>query len=210
MKVSRSAHLRKLKLEITRRVTFLQHKAVIDYREIYQLIREFFKAYLERPYEFTISELRQEIKGTYVPITVREEVNALLTTIEHMEYRSVSYSREELYKILEQFRHVVDELIKISTRKQTFFEKIRRFIFKQEVELLIISELPAIENDDAEHVHLNILLERTYSFISKKSFSRAKKQYKELLMYYDTVSDDIKREFYPLIDEAYTDLAKIK
>jgi len=210
MEVSRSTHLRKLKQEINRKITFLQHKAVIDYKEIYQLIRKFFKVYLERPYEFTISELRQEIKSTYIPITVREEVNALLSTIEHMEYRSVSYSHEELNAILDKFKHVVDALIKVSTRKKTFFEKVRTFVFKQELEPLIISELPVIENDDAEHIHLNILLERTYSFIGKKSFSRAKKQYKELLTYYDTVSDDVKREFYPLIDEAYADLIKSK
>lgn len=208
MEVSRSAQVRKLKQEVTRRVVFLQHKAVIDYREVYQLIREFFKTYLERPYEFTISELRQEIKGTYIPITVRDDVNNMLSTIEHMEYKSVDFTREELIAILSQFQKVVNELIKTTTRRRTFMDRLRRFAIKEEEEPLIISELPAIESDDAAHIHLNILLERTYSFIAQKNFSRAKKQYKELLTYYADVPEDVKREFYPLIDEAYTTLSQ--
>ncbi|MBR9703559.1 hypothetical protein GOV10_05955, partial [Candidatus Woesearchaeota archaeon] len=63
---SRGVRLGTLKQEVLRRASFFEHKAVIDYREVYHLIRRFFKEYLERDYEFTISELREEVKRTYI------------------------------------------------------------------------------------------------------------------------------------------------
>jgi len=80
--VSRAQELRRLKTEITRKISFLEHKAVLDYREVYQLIREFFKGYLNQEYEFTITELREQMKKTYVPIAAREGIESLLSQIE--------------------------------------------------------------------------------------------------------------------------------
>lgn len=207
--VGRSAELRKLKQEISRKLLFLEHKAVIDYREVYTLIRQFFKEYLERDYEFTIRELRDEVKKTYIPATVREDVSSLLDTLEQMEYKTVSYKREELLAILKRFRKVVDELVKTIQRRHSIWNKIRAFIFKEEQEPIVISDLPVIEQDDAQHVHMNLLLEKTYLFISQKSKRKAKHQYGQMLEYYGSLEDHVKQEFYPLVDEAYSALVEM-
>ena len=204
--VSRSQELKATKNEILRKVSFLEHKAVIDYKEVYTIIRYFFKKYLGRSYEFTIRELRSELQKIYVPANVREDVFTLLDTIEHMEYATVHYTREELIDILKKFRHVVEELVRTLTQKQSFMTKIKAFIFKEEEDPIIIAELPRIEDTNKEYIHTNVLLERLYSFINKKHERKARRQYQELLTYYDGIDEHYKQEFYPLIDQAYHDL----
>ncbi len=204
--VSRTQQLRKLKTEITRKISFLKHKAVLDYREVYQLIREFFKGYLDQDYEFTITELREQMKKTYIPITAREGIEKLLLQIEEMEYTNSQYSRESLEKILNEFQEVVNTLVKVMMREKTVWEKIKSFIIKEEEEVIIISDLPVIENDTATGTHIRILLERLYLFLSKRKMIAAKKQYLELLDYYEDAPQDIRKEFYPLINEAYEKL----
>jgi len=206
--VSRAQQLRRLKAEITRKISFLEHKAVLDYREVYQLIREFFKGYLNQDYEFTITELREQMKKTYVPIAAREGIENLLIQIEEMEYANTQYSRESLEKTLKDFRALVENLVKVMTRKKTFWEKIKEFVFKEEEEVIIISDLPVIEDESAASTHIRILLERLYLFLSKKKLTAAKKQYLELLEYYDDAPQEVREEFYPLLNEAYSKLTK--
>ena len=206
--VSRAQQLRRLKAEITRKISFLEHKAVLDYREVYQLIREFFKGYLNQDYEFTITELREQMKKTYVPIAAREGIENLLIQIEEMEYANTQYSRESLEKTLKDFRTLVENLVKVMTRKKTFWEKIKEFVFKEEEEVIIISDLPVIEDESAASTHIRILLERLYLFLSKKKLTAAKKQYLELLEYYDDAPQEVREEFYPLLNEAYSKLTK--
>jgi len=107
---------------------------------------------------------------------------------------------------LKDFRALVESLVKVMTRKKTLWEKIKSFIFKEEEDVIIISDLPVIEDDSAARTHVRILLERLYLFLSKKKLSAAKKQYLELLEYYDDAPQDIREEFYPLLDEAYNKL----
>lgn len=204
--VSRAQELRRLKTEITRKISFLEHKAVLDYREVYQLIRDFFKGYLNQDYEFTITELREQMKKTYIPIAARDGIESLLMQIEDMEYASTQYSRESLEKTLKDFRALVENLVKVMTRKKTFWERARSFLFKEEEEIIIISDLPVIEDDSAAGTHIRILLERLYLFLSKKKLTAAKKQYLELLEYYDDAPQEIREEFYPLLNEAYNKL----
>lgn len=204
--VSRAQELRRLKTEITRKISFLEHKAVLDYREVYQLIRDFFKGYLNQDYEFTITELREQMKKTYIPIAARDGIESLLMQIEDMEYASTQYSRESLEKTLKDFRALVENLVKVMTRKKTFWERARSFLFKEEEEVIIISDLPVIEDDSAAGTHIRILLERLYLFLSKKKLTAAKKQYLELLEYYDDAPQEIREEFYPLLNEAYNKL----
>ena len=205
-KESRRALLNRIKQETLRRILFLEHKAVIDYRDVYHLIRWFFKEYLEKRYEFTITELRDEIHRTYIPSRVREQVILLLKDLEKMEYETIHYSKVDLVGILERFRKIVDEIIGSQRRRHSWMQKIKAFLLKEEENPIIISELPAIENSDAYHVNINILLERTYLFIDQKNKRKAKRQYQELHSVYEASPEDIKHEYYPLIDQTYETL----
>lgn len=204
--VSRSQELKTVKSEVLRKVSFLEHKAIIDYKEVYSLIRYFFKKYLDRDYEFTIRELREELQKTYIPANLREDTNKLLDTIERMEYATIHYTKDELVTILQVFRRVVESLVKTLTQQQSFMAKVKAFLFREEEEPIIISELPTIEDSNPEFVHTNILLERLYLFIQQKKEKKARKQYQELLSYYEQIHEHYKQEFYPLIDQAYHDL----
>lgn len=206
---SRGTRLGTLKQEVLRKASFFEHKAVIDYRDLYHLIRHFFKEYLERDYEFTISELREEVKRTYIPISIRDDVFSLLDTIEKMEYETVKYPRIELVNILVKFRKVVEELVKTHKRRHGFWSKVRGFLLKEEEEPILLSELPVIETSDEPHIHINLLLEKIYIFFAQKKIAKAKKQYAELIEYYNQVPEDLKREYFPIIDETYNKLIEL-
>lgn len=205
---SRGVRLGILKQEVLRKASFFEHKAVIDYRDVYHLIRRFFKEYLERDYEFTISELREEVKRTYIPVSVRDDVFSLLDTIDKMEYETVKYPREELAMILGKFCKVVEELVKTHKRRHGFWSKVRAFLLKEEDEPIVLAELPVIETDDEPHIHMNILLEKVYIFLAEKKINKAKKQYGQLLEYYNQVSEDLKQEYFPVVDETYNKLVE--
>jgi len=200
--------LSRLRQEVTRKIAFLEHKAVIDYREVYHLVRGFFKEYLERRYEFTINELREEISKTYVHATVRDDIKELLKVLERMEYTQTSFGKDELVLVLERFKRVVEHLVRAEQRSTGSWARIRRFLLKEEEEPITISELPAIESADGLHIHLRVLLERTYAFLDDGHLHKAATQYKELLALYETCPEDIKQEFYELLDETYQRLVE--
>lgn len=204
----RTKRLNSLKKNIIRRIDFLEHKAVIDYKDVYHLIRNFFREYLEKHYEFTFKELQVELKKVFIPSHVKQDVFGLLSMLEHMEYTTKSFEKKELVKILEEFKKIVEALVKAQNKETGFIAKLKRFIFKEEEEVIILSELPVMENDEPYHVQLNILLEKTYRFLNTGKVSKAQKQYKEVLKFYDDSPKKIKEEFFPIIDLAYKALVE--
>lgn len=206
----RTKRLNTIKREVIRKIDFLEHKAVIDYKDVYHLIRSFFREYLEKHYEFTFKELQIELKKIFIPSHIKNNVFELLAMLEHMEYTTKGFEKKELVNILEQFKKIVNELVKAQQQETGWFAKFKRFIFKKEEEVIILSELPVIENDEPYHVQLNMLIERTYLFLNNNKVHKVKKQYKEVLRFYEECPKKIKEEFYPIIDMLYKSIAEQK
>jgi hypothetical protein len=196
-----------LRRDTARKIDFLRHKAVIEYREVYTLIRDFFKEFLEQRYEFTTNELRAELKKIYISNTVRAQISALLDELQAIEYATVHYSREELIKILHDFEEVVVQLVRIHTNAKSFLDRLRAFFMRDDDEQeSIIADLPSREENDAYHVRIYTLVERCYVALNQHRMRKAKIAYKHVLSEYNLLDDERKKQYYPVIEQTYADI----
>jgi hypothetical protein len=202
----RAARLGDLRRDTLRRVDFIRRKAVIEYREVYGVIREFFKEFLERRYEFTITELRKELKKVYISNSTRLIIAGILERLEAAEYATVHYTREDLVKILDDFKQAVEELVKVHTGAKPFFERLRMFLFKDPEPQTIIAELPVAEGNDAYHVRIYTIIEQCYIALDRHNLAKAKAAYDALLQEYGLLDDGRKAQYYPVIEQTYRDL----
>jgi hypothetical protein len=202
----RTERLEVLRRDTLRKIEFLQRRSVIEYREVYSIIKEFFKEFLERRYEFTITELRVELKKVYISNTTRQLINSVLDRLEASEYATVHYAKEELLKLLDDFKHVVEQLVRVHTEPKSWLEHIKSFLFKEPDVQTIIAELPAIETADAYHVRIYTLIEKCYIALDTHNLHRAKVAYDALLAEYATLDDDRKEQYYEIIQQTYHDL----
>jgi len=204
---SKRQHLASLRRDTTRKIDFVSRKAVIEHREAYHLIRDFFKEFLEKRYEFTTNELRAEIKKVYISNTVRARISALLDLLEAIEYANVHYSRDDLLKILAEFDQIVTQLVHIHTTKKSWWTRVRAFMLREDDDdQSVITDLPAIEEEDAYKVRIHTLVERCYIALERHRMQQAKIAYKHLLEEYNLLDDERKRQYYLLVEQTYTDI----
>jgi hypothetical protein len=202
----RRKHLEQLRTDTIRKIDFLDHKVVIDYHDVYRLIREFFKEFLGKRYEFTINELKTELRKVYISSTTRPLIEEILECLETGEYLTVHYKRPELQKLLVDFRKVVEQLIRTHTARKSFIDHLKSFFFKEPDPQSILSELPVIEGNDQHHKRLYILIERCYAALDQHNLHRAKASYEALLVEYNRLSERERAEYYPVVHQTYQDL----
>jgi len=200
------ARLSGLRRDITRKADFLAKKSVIEHHEVYQLIKEFFREFLEKRYEFTVNELRAELKKVYISNATRALIASLLQRLEYSEYATVHYTRDDLLKLLADFKEIVEQLVRIHTKKRSLLERIKGFMFKDPDTSTIIAELPAIEGDDAYHVRIYTLIEKCYVALDQRNLHRAKASYDALIGEYQLLDDSLKAQYYAVIQQTYMDL----
>lgn len=98
----------------------------IPEKEVYNLIRDFFKKYLNIDYEFTNEELKKELKKVYFSHELKEDTSLLFDHLSRIEYLSQPLSQEELRNLLNKFKDIMDELITVHYKKQaSFIEKMK-------------------------------------------------------------------------------------
>ena len=202
----RTDRLDTLRRDTERKIDFLQRKSVIEYRDVYSVIKEFFKEFLERRYEFTINELRAELKKVYISNVTRQMISSVLERLEASEYATVHFTKEDLRKLLDDFKQIVDQLVRVHSSSKSLFERIRAFLFKEPDAQTIIAELPVIEVADAYHVRIYTLIEKCYIALDAHNLHRAKAAYEALLSEYDLLDEDLKEQYYEIIQQTYHDL----
>lgn len=198
--------LAELRRQALRKTEFFKRKATLEPKVVYDLIRNFFKGFLEKDYEFTVGELRRELKNVYVSSAVRKPINDILDTLEAIEYRNVRLSHEDLNSILAAFEQIVKDLVRSHARSTSWWDRIRQVISKEKEPDVIIAELPAIEDDSAEHVRIRTLVERVYAARGRQKMRKARTAYKDLLDEYSRLPDSEKAQLYPILDQTYRDL----
>jgi hypothetical protein len=202
----RHQHLVALRRDTTRKIAFVRKKAVIEHHEVYQLIKEFFKEFLEKRYEFTITELRGELKRVYVSNQTRQLIGTILDRLEAAEYATVHYTREDLIAILKDFEEAINQLVRVHVTPKTWFTRIHQFFFPEPDPSTIISDLPVIEGQDATNIRIHTLIERCYVALDKHRLGKAKAAYEALLQEYERLDDEKKKEHFHLIEQTYYDL----
>ena len=203
----RKKRLLALRKDSLRRAAFLRAKLVIDPHDVYGLVKGFFKGFIGRTTEFTIPELREELRHVYLSHKVREDVHALFAALHHLEYTNVTFTREQLVAMLDLFRLVVQESVRAQVRSKGILTRLRDLLGKGEIEPeLVIAELPAIERPDPERIALSMLAERCYAALDKRDLRRARAAYRALSDLYHRLPAAHQRTLYPLVDQTYRDL----
>jgi hypothetical protein len=202
----RQARLADLRRTTLRKADFLLKKSTIEYRDVYMLVRDFFKEFLEKRYEFTIKELHAELKKVYVSHQTRPIVENVLQRLEAAEYATVHYTREDLVHILADFKEAVHQLVRVHTSGKSFLERLKSFLFKEPDHHDIIAELPVIEGNDADKVRIYTLIEKCYLALDNHQLYRAKVAYEVLIKEYDKLPADERTQHYPIIHQTYLDL----
>ncbi|MDD9952904.1 MAG: hypothetical protein OXR66_01045 [Candidatus Woesearchaeota archaeon] len=204
---SRRKRLVQLRNETIKKAAFLHKKNVIETHDVYQLIRSFFKGFLGKEYEFTINELREELKHVYITHATRGHINEILKALEGLEYADVQLQHEQLVALLELFTVTVKELVRMHTAKANFFTKLKAFFTREDLTPdVIIAELPVIEDDNALHVRMHTLVEKCYAALERHNARRAKAAYEALLNEYADLETSDREHFYQLIEQTYRDL----
>lgn len=101
---------------------FLSKHAIKDV-DVYTVIKEFFKEYLQAKYEFTFEELKEELKKIYLEKPVKDELFSIIDSFEAVEYKDEEVPQDTLKEILKRFDLVLEHLIIIHP-KQTIIHKI--------------------------------------------------------------------------------------
>ncbi|MBR9700366.1 hypothetical protein GOV11_00700 [Candidatus Woesearchaeota archaeon] len=203
----RRKEMNALRRDTVRRINFLQKKAVVETHDVYNLIRGFFKRFLNKHYEFTITELRAELKQIYISANTRKAVEDILNSLEAIEYANVHYRREELMKLLDEFSESVKQLVHMHKMRKSMWLKLREFFLRHEIEPeFILADLPMLEESDDEYIRIHLLVENCYEALDGRHIHRAKAAYKALLKKYHDLPMDERRRFYTLVDQTYQDI----
>ena len=193
-----------------RKAEFLRRRPIIDQGEVYALAKEFFKAYLGKPFEYTADELQQELHRVYLSVGVRKRVEVLIEKISLVEYTDTQYSQAELQLMLEDLSGIVKELVTERKRHRPFLTRLADWLFRKRVEerRTVITDFPMLEPNDPVTVELNTLLERIYLSLEENDVKSAAKLYKRLLHKYNHLGSTVQREFYHKVNEAYEAIAR--
>jgi hypothetical protein len=196
--------------EARRKAEFLQRRPIVDQGEVYALAKQFFKAYLNKPYEYTADELQQELHRVYLSVTVRKRVESLIEKISLVEYTDTQYSQAELQLMLEDFIGIVKDMVTEQKRHRPFLPRMADWLFrkKPEEKLSVITDFPMLEPNDQVTVELNTLLEKIYLALEGNDVKGAARLYKHLLHKYNHLGSTVQREFYHKVNEAYEAIAR--
>ncbi len=188
-----------------RKAAFLLRKPVVEQAEVYVLAKEFFKAYLKKPYEFTAEELRSELHKVYLAPTPREQSDRLVEKLGLIEYTDTRYTQAELKHLLQELDTIVKLLVIEHKRRVPWLTRFADWLFqtRRQKSVTPISDIPVKEENDPTTVELNTLLEQIYMFLDEGKRRRAAQRYTELLHRYERLGSTAQEGFYHKVRAAY-------
>ncbi len=194
-----------------RRINYLLQKPFVDEAELYGLAKGFFKAYVGKESELTAHELKRELHKVYLTSKVRSGLDAFLAKIEVLEYADARYSQEELKHLLGELDSLVREMVSEHQRQLPWLTRIAHFLLGnrgEKQEGVVISDYPALEENDPVTVELNTLLESFYEALDGGKRGRALKAYRLLLRKYEALGASAQQAFYHKLRAAYEALLR--
>jgi hypothetical protein len=192
-----------LKRAVEHKIKLISEKTFVSEREVYDLVRGFFKKYINIDYEFTADELLCELKKVYMPSELHERVNSMLNRVSEMEHVSRAFTKEELLGILADFKSVVDALIVTHYEKHGIFGKVKDSLNSTGKDhKKVLDEASLLNENERVIVKMNVLLDNARRW-SEKDLPAAKKAYQELLALYNSLDDERKKAYYQPVQELY-------
>jgi len=195
-----------LKKAVNKRIDNILKKAFISEKEVYDLVRSFFKKHLSIDYEFTREELMKELKKIYLSPDMQDDVRQLFDDIGAIEHSSKAFSREELARLLEDFRKVVDGLIVSHYQQEkSFIKKLRDNIhnaFSGKHKTILEADDSVLREDERSVVKMNMLLDDAKR-LSDVDIAKAKEIYKDLITIYNSLDQAKKKAYYEPVQQLY-------
>ena len=195
-----------LKKAVYKKMDHLMGKAFISEREVYDLVRSFFKKHLTIDYEFTREELMKELKKIYLSPDLQDKVQNLLIDVSQIEHTSKNFTKEELAEILADFRDVVDGLIVSHYQQErSFFKRFKdnlHKMFSSQHKKILEAEEGVFEEDERSVVKMNMLLDDAKRMLDV-NLEKAKDTYKELIIIYNALPLHKKKAYYTAVQDLY-------
>jgi hypothetical protein len=210
-----------LKQNTQQKVNQFLSESEIDEKEVYLLIRDFFKKYLNLDYEFTNEELKKELRSVYWSDDLKQKTQNLFTILSKMEYFSKPLSNQQLNQLLLDFKEIIDDIVIVHYKKEaTFLKKIKDALHKFvsfPKKPIQINQIPEKITPELAERPKSIIQEPTISekvqnllddieLLKEKDFKSAKIKYSKLLQLYNTMDDNQKKEHFKSIQQAYKKL----
>jgi hypothetical protein len=117
-----AAAAKKLLLEsLVKKADYYHTKGSITDNDLYYLVKDFFREFLDLKYEFSFEELLLEVDKTYMETEYREKTIAFVKKIEHIEYSNTSLSESELNSLINDFCSLSKGLLNMAEPKKVSF-----------------------------------------------------------------------------------------
>lgn len=195
---------------VRRKVSFLLRKTFIEQREVYALTKSFFKAYLQKEFEFTAEELQKELHKVYLSNLLRTRTDTLIEKLGLLEYTDTQYSQAELKMLLQDLDGIIKDLVVEHKRRIPALTRFANWLFRKKApkKEIMISDIPTLEPNDRVTVEINTIIEDIYAALDKNKVKKAAKHYKRLMQRYHQLGTHGQEGFYHKIQAAYEAIVK--
>jgi hypothetical protein len=110
-----AATAKKLLLEsIIKKADYYCSRDIVTDVDLYYLVKDFFREFLDLKYEFSFEELLGEIDRTYMETKYREKAVEFIRQIEAIEYSNASFRDEEIKALMKDFALLARLLMKLA------------------------------------------------------------------------------------------------
>ncbi len=95
---------------LRKRTSYLLKKPVLEDKDLYYYIKDFFREYLDIDKELTFEEINTELDKNYIPKDIKMNIKDYLDSISEIEYKDISYDEDQIKKHIENFYEVAKAL----------------------------------------------------------------------------------------------------
>lgn len=117
---------------IIKKIDYYSQKNTVTDLDLYYLMKEFFRIFLELKYEFSFDELIEELDKIYLETKQREEVVNFINKIKVIEYHDSPFKEDKIKEFIKHFSEISKALVKAGTEeKQTLWKKLKKMFHKE-------------------------------------------------------------------------------
>jgi hypothetical protein len=124
---------KKLLMEaIIKKIDYYSAKSTVLDLDLYYLVKDFFKEFLELKYEFSLDDLLNEIDKMYLDTKFKDKATDFVNKIKIIEYADNSFGEQAIKDLIREFSVLARELAKTSEpEKKGFFKQLKKLFIKE-------------------------------------------------------------------------------
>ena len=145
-----------LAASINKKIDYYLSKTTFDELDLYYLVKDFFREFLELKYEFSLEELKKELDKVFLEKSNTDSILAFIDKIKTIEYETTTFEAETLTKMMKEFSLIVDTLTSyVATKKKkgffsSLFGKKEKQVFDEKVPLAPVIEKKSVKEEKQE------------------------------------------------------------